>query len=49
VLDVYPDGTAYNLDESIQRLRYRNGYDKPVAWMEKGKVASTSSSRLAKR
>ncbi len=38
VIDVYPDGTAYNLDESIQRMRYRNGYDKPVAWMEKGKV-----------
>jgi putative CocE/NonD family hydrolase len=38
VLDVYPDGRAYNLDESIQRMRYRNGYDKPLAWMEKGKV-----------
>src|SRR5260370_16158103 len=38
VLDVYPDGTAYNLDENIQRLRYRNGYDKPLAWMEPGKV-----------
>jgi hypothetical protein len=38
VIDVYPDGTAYNLDETIQRLRYREGYDKPVAWMEKGKV-----------
>jgi hypothetical protein len=38
VIDVLPDGTAYNLDETIQRLRYRNGYDKPVAWMEPGKV-----------
>jgi uncharacterized protein len=38
VLDVYPDGRAYNLDESIQRLRYRDGYDKPLAWMESGKV-----------
>ena len=38
VLDVYPDGKAYNLDESIQRMRYRDGYDKPLAWMEKGKV-----------
>jgi putative CocE/NonD family hydrolase len=38
VLDVYPDGRAYNLDESIQRMRYRNGYDKPVTWMEKNKV-----------
>ncbi len=38
VLDVYPDGTAYNLDETIQRLRYREGYDKPMVWMEPGKV-----------
>jgi putative CocE/NonD family hydrolase len=38
VLDVYPDGRAYNLDESIQRMRYRDGYDKPLAWMEAGKV-----------
>lgn len=37
-IDVYPDGRAYNLDETIQRLRYRNGYDKPLAWMEPGKV-----------
>ncbi|HET9013354.1 MAG TPA: CocE/NonD family hydrolase [Gemmatimonadaceae bacterium] len=38
LVDVYPDGRAYNLDETIQRLRYRNGYDKPVAMMEPGKV-----------
>lgn len=38
VMDVYPDGRAYNLDETIQRLRYRNGYDKPIEWMEPGKV-----------
>jgi uncharacterized protein len=38
VLDVYPDGRAYNLDESIQRLRYREGYDKPPVWLDKGKV-----------
>src|SRR5205085_11728779 len=38
VLDVYPDGRAYNLDESIQRMRYRDGYDKPLAFMESGKV-----------
>jgi hypothetical protein len=38
LIDVYPDGTAYNLDETIQRLRYREGYDKPVVWMEKDKV-----------
>ena len=38
VLDVYPDGPAYNLDETIQRLRYRDGYEKAPVWMEKGKV-----------
>jgi putative CocE/NonD family hydrolase len=38
ILDVYPDGRPYNLDESIQRMRYRDGYDKPPVWMEKGKI-----------
>jgi putative CocE/NonD family hydrolase len=38
VLDVYPDGKAYNLDETIQRVRYREGYDKPPVFMESGKV-----------
>jgi putative CocE/NonD family hydrolase len=38
LIDVYPDGKAYNLDETIQRMRYRNGYDKPLVWMETGKV-----------
>ncbi len=38
ILDVYPDGTAYNLDETIQRLRYRDGYERPPVWMETGKV-----------
>jgi putative CocE/NonD family hydrolase len=38
VIDVYPDGTAYNLDETIQRARYRDGYDRPPVWMEQGKV-----------
>src|SRR5262245_43051033 len=38
VIDVQPDGRAFNLDESIQRMRYRDGYDKPLAWMERGKV-----------
>ena len=38
VLDVYPDGKAYNLDETIQRVRYREGYEKPPVFMEPGKV-----------
>ena len=37
LIDVYPDGSAYNLDETIQRARYREGYDKEV-FMEEGKV-----------
>jgi putative CocE/NonD family hydrolase len=42
LLDVYPDGSAYNLDETIQRLRWRDGYDKPPVWMEKGKVVKVA-------
>jgi putative CocE/NonD family hydrolase len=38
VIDVDSEGHAYNLDESIQRMRYRDGYDKPLVWMERGKV-----------
>jgi predicted acyl esterase len=37
LVDVYPDGKAYNLDETIQRARYREGYDKQV-FMEEGSV-----------
>jgi len=38
LIDVHPDGKAYNLDETIQRMRYRDGYDKNPVWMEPGKV-----------
>lgn len=37
LIDVYPDGRAFNLDETIQRVRYREGYDKEV-FMEPGQV-----------
>ncbi len=37
IIDVLPDGKAYNLDETIQRVRYREGYDKEV-FMEEGQV-----------
>lgn len=37
LLDVYPDGRAFNLDETIQRVRYRQGYDREV-FMEEGAV-----------
>jgi len=38
LIEVLPDGTAYNIDENIQRVRYRDGYDKPPVWLEKDKV-----------
>jgi uncharacterized protein len=38
VMDVYPDGKAYNLTSNIQRMRYRNGYNKPPVWMKPGEV-----------
>jgi putative CocE/NonD family hydrolase len=41
VVDVYPDGRAFNLDDTILRLRYREGYDKLV-WLERGKVAKVT-------
>ncbi len=37
LIDVYPDGRAYNIEEGILRARYREGQDKEV-WMKKGKV-----------
>ncbi|WP_213806300.1 CocE/NonD family hydrolase [Granulicella sp. dw_53] len=45
VIDVLPDGTAYNLDETIQRLRYRDGDNKTV-WIEKDKVYKVTLSPM---
>jgi uncharacterized protein len=42
LVDVFPDGTAFNIDDNIQRARYRDGYDKSPVWMEKGKVYKVS-------
>jgi putative CocE/NonD family hydrolase len=38
LIEVLPDGTAYNIEENIQRVRYLEGYTKPPVWMEKDKV-----------
>lgn len=46
LLDVYPDGRAYNLDETIQRVRYREGYDKEV-FMEDGEVYKVELTPMA--
>jgi len=37
LIDVYPDGTAYNLYDDILRARYRDGFDRQV-FMEEGEV-----------
>jgi putative CocE/NonD family hydrolase len=37
-MDVYPDGKAFNITENIQRMRYREGYDKAPVWMKDGEV-----------
>lgn len=38
LIDVDENGKAWNLDETIQRMRYRDGYTKPIVWMETGNV-----------
>jgi putative CocE/NonD family hydrolase len=38
LIDVYPDGRAFNVQEGILRARYRQGQAKKV-WLEAGKVA----------
>ena len=37
LVDVYPNGKAYNVQEGILRARYRDGFDKKV-WMSPGRV-----------
>ena len=46
IIDVYPDGTAYNLHETILRARYREGYDREV-FMEDGEVYKLELTPLA--
>ncbi len=46
LIDVEPDGKAYNLDETIQRVRYREGFDKPAVMMESGKVYKVTLSPM---
>ena len=37
LVDVHPDGKAYNLDEQVLRVRWREGYQQPV-FMQPGQV-----------
>ena len=46
LVDVHPDGRAFNLDETIQRVRYREGYEKEV-FMEPGQVYKLELSPLS--
>ena len=46
LIDVLPDGTAYNLDDTIQRARYREGYDREV-FMEEAEVYKLKLSPLS--
>lgn len=46
LIDVHPNGEAYNLDETIQRVRYREGYDKEV-FMEQGEVYKVELTPMA--
>lgn len=46
LIDVYPDGRAYNLDETIQRARFREGYDVEV-FMEQGRVYKINMSAMS--
>lgn len=46
LIDVHPNGEAYNLDETIQRVRYREGYDKEV-FMEEGNVYKVNLTPMA--
>ena len=46
LVDVAPDGQAMNLDDTIQRVRYREGYDKEVM-MEPGKIYELAVSPMS--
>ncbi len=46
LVDVHPDGAAFNVDDTIQRARYRDGYDKPV-FMKPGEVYEIKPSPMS--
>jgi putative CocE/NonD family hydrolase len=46
LVDVYPDGRAFNIDETIQRVRYREGYDRQV-FMVPGEVYELAVSPMS--
>ncbi|MDE2691590.1 MAG: CocE/NonD family hydrolase [Acidobacteriota bacterium] len=46
LIDVHPDGRAFNLDDTILRMRYREGFDRHVS-MDPGEVYEVTLGPLA--
>lgn len=46
LVDVHPDGRAFNLDDTILRMRYREGFDRHVS-MDPGEVYEVTVGPLA--
>jgi putative CocE/NonD family hydrolase len=46
LVDVHPDGTAYNVDDTILRARWREGYDEPV-FMRPGEIYELSPTPMS--
>ena len=46
LVDVYPDGRAFNLDDTILRARYREGFDQTV-WLEDDEVVEITLGPLS--
>ncbi|MFT7286133.1 MAG: putative CocE/NonD family hydrolase [Halieaceae bacterium] len=46
LVDVHPDGSAWNVDDTILRARYRDGYDQPV-FMQEGEVYKLSPTPMS--
>ncbi len=46
LVDVHPDGRAFNLDDTILRMRYREGFDREVR-MEAGEIHEARPGPLA--
>ncbi len=47
LIDVQPDGTAFNVDETIQRVRWREGYDQDPVFMAAGEIYEVSIQPMA--
>ena len=46
LVDVHPDGSAWNIDDTILRARYRDGYDQQV-FMQEGEVYELNPTAMA--